>query len=205
MWVKKIYQVNDQALIESFIRENGFATLVTRGDYYPEATHIPMEWELKDNRPYLRGHLAKANPHWKDFPLYPNVLAIFQSPVHHYISAAWYAEPNVSTWDYMSVHVQGSIRMISGEELKASVNRLTNHYADPAHQQPGFDQLDPQVQRQIDGVVGFEIKVDTVQAAFKMSQNRDPEDYQNIITELNKLDEPISKLMADALQSLISP
>ncbi|MBL4888051.1 MAG: hypothetical protein JKZ03_06295 [Flavobacteriaceae bacterium] len=55
------------------------------------------------------------------------------------------------------------------------------------------------IQAMLNGVSAFEISIENVQAAFKMSQNRIKEDYKNIIKELNQLNDPIAKLMAEVL------
>lgn len=40
--------------------------------------------------------------------------------------------------------------------------------------------------KQTKGIVGFEIKIQEIQAAYKLSQNRDDKNYKNIISELEK-------------------
>ncbi|MCL4512139.1 MAG: FMN-binding negative transcriptional regulator [Bacteroidetes bacterium] len=99
MYAPKFFEIKDWPETERFIRETGLATLVSRGSEFPMATHIPLELEEGENsRAILSGHVARANHHWKLFETQPNVLAIFQSPVHHYISSSLYNHPNVPTW-----------------------------------------------------------------------------------------------------------
>ncbi|MBD2768680.1 FMN-binding negative transcriptional regulator [Hymenobacter sp. BT664] len=204
MWVMKDFQVENRALVEAFVRDNGLATLVSRGSDYPVATHIPLEWETTaDGVPLLRGHMAKANPHWHDFAAHAQVLAIFQSPVQHYISSSWYDHPNAPTWNYLSVHIVGNISIIEGQALWDSVSRLTDRYEQQFARRPvALDTLPAAVQKQMQGIVGFEITLDHVQASFKMSQNRHATDYQSIIQELQALQTPGARLMADAMISM---
>ncbi|NRG45600.1 GrpB family protein [Bacillus sp. CRN 9] len=49
-----------------------------------------------------------------------------------------------------------------------------------------WEKLSPKTKNQTKGIVGFKVKVQEVQAAFKLSQNRNEEDYINIIDKLNK-------------------
>jgi len=87
MWKKGHYQINDRLLIEAFVKGNSFGTLISKGESFPEASHVPMEWEAgKDGQAVLRGHLARTNMQGTSFAGSPKVLAIFQSPIHHYIS-----------------------------------------------------------------------------------------------------------------------
>ncbi len=201
MWILKPFQVDDRSLIEDFVKKNGLATLITTGNEYPEATHVPIEWETSDTgEQILRGHLSKSNTQWQHFLNHPKVLVIFQSPVQHYISSSWYSHPNAPTWNYMSVHITGEVKIIEGEELWNSVSRLTDKYEKPVQNPVSLNTLPTSVQKQMQGVVGFEIKIDNIQASFKMSQNRSDEDYKNIVKELYKLGTTFSCLMADALK-----
>jgi transcriptional regulator len=197
----KDFQVEDRAVVEAFVREHGLATLVSRGADCPVATHIPLEWETTaDGVPRLRGHVAKANPHWRNFAAHAQVLAIFQSPVQHYISSSWYDHPNAPTWNYLSVHITGRLSLLEGQALWDSVRRLTDRYEQQFARCPvALDTLPVAVQKQMQSIVGFEITLDHVQASFKMSQNRHANDHQNIIQELHALQTPAARLMADAM------
>jgi transcriptional regulator len=204
MWIMKDFQVDDRALIEAFVRENGLATLVSPGPGgYPEATHVPIEWETTPaGVPVLRGHLAKANPQWRGFETHERVLVIFQSPVQHYISSSWYEQANAPTWNYLSVHVRGCVRLLEGQALWNSVSRLTDHYEQQYALCPvALATLPASVQKQMQGLVGFEVTVDEVQASFKLSQNRHAQDYHNIVQELRNLETPAARLMADTMSS----
>jgi len=201
MHVPKLFRITDEVVIEQFIKETGFATIITKGSDYPVGTHIPVELELNNNgEKVLWGHISKANPQWKDFETSPNVLVIFLSNVHHYISSSWYNHPNAPTWNYLSVHVSGKLKTIEGEELWESVSRLTNRYERNSANPVSLDTLPESVQKQINGIVGFEIGIERIEAAFKLSQNRNAEDFANIISQLRLSDSLNSKLMASVME-----
>ena len=63
-----------------------------------------------------------------------------------------------------------------------------------------MDKLPPSVQKQINGIVGFEISIIKIDAQFKLSQNRTEEDFKNIIDELRLSNELGAKLMADVME-----
>ena len=203
----KDFQVEDRAVIETFVREHGLATLVSRGTDHPVACHIPLEWEpTPDDGPRLRGHMARANPQWRDFAQNAQVLAIFQSSAQHYISSSWYEQPNAPTWNYLSVHIAGRISIIEGAALWDSVRRLTDRYEQQVARCPvALDTLPASVQKQMQGIVGFEITIDHVQASFKLSQNRHAQDYQHIIEELQALQTPAAQLMANTMRDRTQP
>jgi len=201
MHVPKQFEITDNTIIERFIKENGLATIISRGTEFPIGTHIPIELEVNENgEKVLWGHISKANPQWNDFEKDERVLVIFLSPVHHYISSSWYNHPNAPTWNYVSVHVTGNIKMIEGEKLWESVRRLTNRYEQKSTQPVSLDTLPESVQKQMNGIVGFEITIDKTEAAFKLSQNRNEEDFKNIIKELRLSNELSATLMADVME-----
>ncbi|MED4079014.1 FMN-binding negative transcriptional regulator, partial [Lysinibacillus fusiformis] len=56
------------------------------------------------------------------------------------------------------------------------------------------------LQKEIKGIKGFKIKVEEVQAAYKLSQNRNSTDYANIIKELYQEDDPYASAVAEAMK-----
>ena len=62
----------------------------------------------------LHGHVARANPVWRNVGETSEVLAIFQGP-NRYISPKWYPSKQehgkvLPTWNYLVVHARGRIR-----------------------------------------------------------------------------------------------
>jgi transcriptional regulator len=120
--------------------------------------------------------------------------------VHSYISSSWYNHPNAPTWNYLSVHVTGKLKKVEGEKIWESVRRLTNRYEQKSANPVSLDTLPESVQKQMNGIVGFEISIDKVEAAFKLSQNRNDEDFQNIVKQLRLSNELSASLMADVME-----
>lgn len=201
MHIPKHFEVTDRAVIEDFITRNSFAAIVSVIDGTPVATHIPVELETgSSGKKVLQGHISKANPQWKFFNSGTPVLVIFLSGVNHYISSSWYGHANAPTCNYMSVHVTGKIKILQGEELWQSVRKLTCRHEKISRHPVSLDTLPPQVQKQISGIVGFEVSMDKVQAAFKLSQNRNEADYRNIVTGLKLLNTAAALLMAQQME-----
>jgi transcriptional regulator len=201
MHIPKLFEITDNTIIEQFIKENGFATIISKGSDYPVGTHIPIELETNENgEKILWGHISKANPQWKEFETSPNVLVIFLSNVHHYISSSWYNHPNAPTWNYLSVHISGRLKILEGEILWESIRRLTNKYEKTSANPVSLDTLPESVQRQMNGIVGFEISIDKIEAAFKLSQNRNDEDFKNIVNELWLSNKLSASIMADVME-----
>lgn len=201
MYIPGIYRIKDHKVVEEFIRQNGFATIVSPGDLYPVATHIPLDLQVNEKgEQVLWGHVSKGNPQWKQFEMNPHVLAVFLSHIHSYISSSWYNHPNVPTWNYMSVQVTGTVSFLEGEKLWVSVGKLTDKYEAESDKPVSLNSLPPSVQKHLNGLVGFEIKIENMECAFKLSQNRNEEDLRNIINRLNMKDDISSKLMAVVME-----
>lgn len=191
-------QVADTSEILNLIRSNGFATLVSLVQGKLWATHTPLI--LNNDGTRLTGHVAKANQQWKYFAENEEVLAIFQGP-HAYISSSWYDHENVPTWNYVAAHAYGTLRTIEGDELLGFLKQLTNTYEAHSKKPVTVEGMSPDyLAREVRGLVAFEIKITRVEASYKLSQNRDGKNRENIIKELHKRGDAQSMAIAEAMQ-----
>lgn len=185
MYIPHYYKNEDLEEVKEFIKQNSFAILVNQLDGKPWASHIPLELSPDDKGgSKLVGHIAKANPQWKSFDSGSKVLAIFNGP-HSYVSSSWYRDEEVPTWNYIAVHVYGEIAIQDQEALYKSLDALVNKYEKDSNDPIALDNLSKKTMRQIRGVVGFEISISEIHAAYKLSQGR-PEDHPRIIDELEQ-------------------
>lgn len=85
----------------------------------------------------------------------------------------------------MMVHVYGKPRMVEGKELYSLLSSLLEkHEVNTGY---NFENLSADfVEREMRGVAGFAIEVTRIEAAYKLSQNRDGESQANIVRELEK-------------------
>jgi len=164
------------------------------------ATHIPLE--LSEDETKLRGHIAKANPQWKNFQNNSEVMVIFPGP-HAYVSSSWYDHENVPTWNYIAVHVYGKIQIIEGDELYSALKQLVDKYEKTSAYPVSIEKMSPEYVRQsIQGLVGFAIEITSIEAAYKLSQNRDRKNYVNVINELEKRGDHGSKSIAAEMKKI---
>ena len=203
MYVPKMFKVTDLEEIYAFIEANSFATLVTTEKGKPIATHLPLEMKKQGEDYYLTGHLAYGNRQWRTFDT--EVLAIFQGP-DAYISSSWYEQEEVPTWNYQAVHVYGQATIIEKKELIEDLTLMLTKYEENRDHPVLWDTLSSELlEKELKGIVGFKIKVNEIQAAYKLSQNRNNKDFRNIIEQLryegNQKSEQIAKEMDKRLES----
>lgn len=180
---------NDKEVID-FMHQHPFITLAgADANNQPVATQVPVLFEERDEKLFLLGHIMKQTDHHKAFIQNRNILAIFTGP-HTYVSASWYADPKQGgTWNYQAVHAKGTLRFLDEESLLSILKRITAHFENNPSSPSLFEHLAPEyVNRLIKAIIAFEIEVAEIGHVFKLSQNRDKESYDNIITELLKGD-----------------
>ena len=166
------------------MRANPFAILVSSTDDGPFATHVPVAIREAADQVIIRGHVAKANPHWRHLEHQPRCLMIFHGP-HAYVSVSNYpARENVPTWNYAAVHVQGNARVFSApEELLGVLHELIPTF-EPSYADQWASLSEAYRARMRSHIVGFEITVTKIEAKFKLSQNRTREEQANVIASL---------------------
>lgn len=199
MYTPKYFKVTNVEEIWNFVQENSFGTLITTVQEKPIATHLPMQIVKEGDDYYVTGHMAYGNPQWRTLEICENILVMFQGP-HAYISSSWYEKENVPTWNYQAVHVYGKASILSEEELKQDLTKLLQKYEKHRKNPVLWDGLSPQLlNKELKGIVGFKIKVLEIQAAYKLSQNRNEEDYHNIINKLYEEKDMNSHQMAEVM------
>lgn len=188
VYIPKYYRMDHEEAVQ-MMKSNPFALLVTVDEHRPLATHIPLEIREDEGKLYATGHIAYGNKQKKTLDNNSDVLLIFQGP-HAYISSSWYQCEEVPTWDYLAVHAYGTARVITGEELESALDTMLKHYESPRENGRTWETFDPELLKsEMKGIVGFEIEITSIQAAAKMSQNRNDTDYKTIVGELEKSNE----------------
>lgn len=200
MYVPRHFSVTDMDEIRDFIRAHSFGTIVSTEEGKPIASHIPLEIHQQGDEFYITGHVAYANPQWKSFEREDsNVLMIFQGP-HAYVSSTWYKDENVPTWNYQAVHIYGTAHIMNEKELEEDLRLLLKNYEHDREDPALWENLSEHTKKQIKGIVGFKVKVEDVQAQYKLSQNRTDEDYANIVENLYEENDVQAHLMADVMK-----
>ncbi len=186
MYIPEFNRQKDRAATLAFMRANPFAILVSNVSGVPFATHLPLLVHEAEDQLIVRGHMAKANAHWKSMKESEESLVIFHGP-HAYISPSLYElRESVPTWNYAAVHVYGEPTLFSDEPgLREVLHQMIDTFESAYMAQ--WQELSQQYQsRMMKHIVGFEIKVKRLEAKFKLSQNRTKGEQARVIQSLNQ-------------------
>ena len=186
--------------VRTFVKANSFGILVSTVENKPWGTHIPLELELDtEGNEVLYGHIAKANPQGRFFQNQKEVLAIFNGP-HAYVSSSWYGHENVPTWNYIAVHIYGKLEVLDEAETLFSLKLLVDKYEAHSKNPVRVEDLSAKTMRQIKGIIGFKINITDIQAAYKLSQNRNADDHQRIVSELRQSNNAAAQATANEMK-----
>ncbi|RKH65863.1 FMN-binding negative transcriptional regulator [Corallococcus llansteffanensis] len=181
LYTPSAFQEPDVRALHAFMKQHSFSTVISH-DAESHVSHVPLLLvPERGAKGTLRGHLARANPHWRDFNGERPLLCIFHGP-HAYISPSWYqARPAVPTWNYAVVHAVGRPRLLDTPALSALIDATLAEY-EPGLDAPGGPTHLPEHTRAqlLEHIVGFELEIDELVGKFKLGQNRSAEDQAGV-------------------------
>lgn len=164
-------------------------------------THLPFLFDpKKGEHGTLKAHVAKANDHWKHLEGREST-AIFLGP-HAYVSPTWYMEHlSVPTWNYAAVHLTGTARILDPEDSLNLLLEMVRFFEGPGSVYD-FEAGEQYSRKSLPGIVAFEIPVTTVNAKFKMSQNKPEGDRLRVIDRLTDSADPLANATAELMRKL---
>ncbi len=193
MYTPPAFRLNDAQAAFDLISRDGFAALITIEGDRPVISHLPMIGD--PSRRILRGHLARANPHAAILDGRRH-LAVFTG-ANAYVSPDWYGDAEeVPTWNYSAAHVGGLGRVIDDQ---AAIDAILSELSG-LHERRRHDLNDGKIwtiaklpadklRRLRNGIVAFEIAIDTIETKAKLSQNKSAGDVRSVIEKLGAGDE----------------
>ena len=190
MYTPKAFKEERPEILRAAMERISLATLVTVGAQIG-ASQLPLILDKsEEGADMLVGHLARANSQWKDCD--GRALAVFLGP-HHYISPSWYptkaqTQEVVPTWNYISVHVRGEITFFDDEaRLHALLEKLVQRH-EAGRELPWSisDAPGKYIARQLRQIVGFTLRISSIEGQWKLSQNKGLADYNGVMEGLRK-------------------
>ena len=208
MYVPEYYKPDD-ASVRELLHKHGAVDLITQTPTGLRATMLPMIYvEPTDITEagalgFMLGHFARKNDHWRQ-PVIGEALAIVRGP-DAYITPSWYATKRehgrvVPTWNYITAHIYGQLVIHDDPAwVEQNVHQLVAKHE--SGRRPEWEVDDAPhafITGQLRAIVGVELRIGRIEAKFKLSQNRSPEDVDGVIDGLSEEDD--SK-MAEAVRS----
>ena len=187
MYVPNMFRETDVDEMFAFMQQNAFATVISVAEEVPVATHLPLSVSRVGDQITLRGHFAKANPHWQELGK-SEALVIFNGP-HAYVSAKHYDRTDtVPTWNYLAVHVRGRPRLVDADGALGGLHELIDSN-DPAYRSQWDSLSDRYREGMLKGIVGFEMNVLQLEGKKKLSQNKSRQERERIAAYLAASDD----------------
>jgi len=207
MYLPKHFEETRIDVLHGLIHAHPLGALVTLTSGGLDANHIPFE---VDPAPAplgtLRGHVARANPVWREFSRDLDTLVIFQGP-GTYVSPAWYPTKRqtgkvVPTWNYAVVHAHGALTVIEDRAwLRDFVTGLTDRH-EAARPEPWrvTDAPADYIEAQLGAIVGLELRLTRLVGKWKMSQNRPAQDRAGVVDGLQREGGEAGRAIADLVR-----
>jgi transcriptional regulator len=178
-------------VLAAAIAGHPLAAIVTSAADGLHASHIPLLYTSAGSNPgILRGHMARANPHWRDAVPPCEALAIFTGP-QLYISPNWYPSKEVDpkvvpTWNYIVVHAHGALAIKDDPQwLLDNVSALTDQHEAGSPTPWHVSDAPPRyIQNLLKSIVGLELTISRWEGRWKLSQNRTQADRDAVARKL---------------------
>jgi transcriptional regulator len=166
------FREHDQARALVTARQRGFGVLTVTAPEGVLASHVPFVLEATA----VGAHLSRGGAVARHLRHGPAQALLIVSGPDAYVSPDWYGlDDQVPTWNYVAVHLRGTVRLLPDEALRPHLEQLTAaHEAQLAPKSPWtIGKMTPGVaERMMRQIVPIEIIVASVEATFKLNQNK---------------------------------
>jgi transcriptional regulator len=171
----------DRAASLAFAEERGFGTVCAWNGTRPIASSLPFYLSgTDDGTVEVLFHVARHNPLAKLAGGATSWLLVVNGP-DAYVSPDWYVSPDqVPTWLYQSVHLTGTVRILSDDELAVQIDSLSAKFENwllPKKPWMSAKMTPARLEAMKKAIVGFVMKVEEVEGSFKLNQHKSEADY----------------------------
>jgi len=198
MYVPPHFAETNPSTLHELIERHSFGLLVSQVEGVPFATHLPFLLDREEG-PHgtLVGHMARANPQCRELAG-QTALAAFSGP-HAYISPSWYeAENVVPTWNYAA--------LIDGRDAVLEiVERCVAVYEAALPRPWALDSASTSVDRLLNQIIGFRLRIDRLEGKWKMSQNHPVGRREKVIQALEAQGGEDAVTVAQMVRATLTP
>lgn len=160
----------------AFARARSFGLLAVNAAAGPLLSHIPFQ--IAEDGVTLDLHLVRSNPITPLLAM-PQPAVIAVTGPEGYISPDWYGLPDqVPTWNYVAVHLRGTLSLLPEAELRPLLDRLSAQFEARLAPKPAWTaaKMSPgTMERMMRMIVPCRMAIEDIQGTWKLSQNK-PDD-----------------------------
>jgi transcriptional regulator len=174
----------DSAAAWQIVHDHGAGFLVVSTLNGMKTVYAPVIADEQGNE--IRAHVARANPWWSSARNGDDVVVLF-SVASAYVSPNLYPTKHespavVPTWNYVAVHIEGSVTIRDDREWKdALVREMTDRFEQSQVQPWSVDDAPaPHIEKRLAAIVGIQIAVTSITASAKLSQNQPDNNYEAV-------------------------
>jgi transcriptional regulator len=194
----------DRAASLSFAEARGFGTVCAWNGTRPIASLLPFYLShAGDGTAEVLFHLARHNPLIKFADSTTSWLLAVNGP-DAYVSADWYVSPDqVPTWLYQSVHLTGTVRRLSDDELAVQIDTLSAKFENwlvPKKPWTSTKMTPARLEAMKKAIVGLAMTVEEVEGSFKLNQHKSEADYAAVAGALERRTDTGSQQIADLMR-----
>jgi transcriptional regulator len=197
---------SDRAASLTFAEARGFGTMCAWDGNKPIASPLPFYLDYAaDGTPRALFHVARNNPLIALADGASSWLLVVNG-ADAYVSPDWYVSPDqVPTWLYQTVHLTGSARRLSDDELVAQIDALSAKFEDwLLPKQPWTSDKMPAARMEAlkKGIVGLVMTIDEVEGTFKLNQHKSDVDHVAIASAMNAQPDEASRTIGQRMVAL---
>jgi transcriptional regulator len=188
LYIPKAHLVEDRRFLHDFMDQYPFVDLITSSPTL-RITHLPVVLNRTAGvYGQIFGHMSRQNPQSQAFDGHQPGVVVFRGP-HGYISPTWFAKTDVvPTWNFAVVHASGRPKPITEKkELHDMLARLIDSFE--KYQGSGYDFSklpESYVSSLMEGIIGFEMQVESLEGKFKLGQYWSEGDKQGVLEHLRQ-------------------
>jgi len=197
---------SDRAASLAFAQTRGCGLACAWDGAKPVASSLPFYLTYAgDGTPQASFHVARHNPLIKlaDGST-PWLLAV--SGADTYVSPDWYVSPDqVPTWLYQAVHLTGSVRTLSDDELAEQIETLSAKFEDrllPKKPWVSSKMTAGRLEAMKKAIVGLVMTVDSIEGSFKLNQHKSDADYTALAGALAEQPDSDAHVIAGLMREL---
>ncbi|THH34770.1 FMN-binding negative transcriptional regulator [Aliishimia ponticola] len=172
MHPNQAFHTQDDAGNLAFAADRAFGVLcVNSAEGGPLVSHVPFLVDGAD----VWLHLVRSNPIARVLSA-PQPAVIAVNGPDGYVSPDWYELPDqVPTWNYVAVHLRGTLERRAAEELRGVIDRQTAFFEQKLLPKTSWtsDKMTPEVlDKMMRAIVPCRMRIEHIDGTWKLNQNK---------------------------------